>query len=158
MAQNDQPGPRRSHSEFRLRASGASSEPPTILVVDDEPWVRLFVERVLRGAGYRVVQAGSAEAALRLLEDPLAPFDLLLSDVGLPGASGAELIKAARRARPRLPTQLMSATSRQHLLAQGLLEPGQDLLQKPFSVGALLARLEQLLPRMPQPLRNVSGG
>jgi two-component system cell cycle sensor histidine kinase/response regulator CckA len=116
-----------------------------VLVVDDEPLIRAFVARALRGAGYDVLEAGSAERATELLAQEGGSLSLLLSDVGLPGASGAELAEHAQRDFPSLPTQLMSATPKHRLVSEGVLPNSVDLLQKPFEVADLLHRVEELV-------------
>lgn len=125
----------------------------TILVVDDEPPIRTFIRRDLKDAGFSVIEAGSAERALEILKANRRPVALLLSDVGLPGASGAELVRQARLLRPELPTLLMSATDKEALVRDGVLEDRTFLLQKPFTVTDLLAKLAELLP---PPLRRVT--
>lgn len=69
---------------------------PTILVVDDEPNIRRTLEMVLGGAGYRVLEAETAEAALDTLKNPLTPVDLVVLDVKLPGMSGLDALKKLR--------------------------------------------------------------
>jgi CheY-like chemotaxis protein len=117
-----------------------------VLVVDDEPLMRLFVVRALRGAGYEPVEAESATQALELLESAGAEISLLLSDVQMPGISGPELVEQARRILPTLPTLLMSGTAKPWLVNEQLMEREADLLQKPFRIAELLRKLEQLLP------------
>jgi len=137
--------PKRVHSEVRLRAQPLARR--RVLVVDDEPLIRLFVARALRAAGYEVIEADSAERAIELLRTEGDSLSLLLSDVGLPGASGAELVDHARRAFSSLPTQLMSATSKHWLVSQRVLKSDVDLLQKPFQLVDLLDRVDQLVAR-----------
>jgi two-component system, cell cycle sensor histidine kinase and response regulator CckA len=137
--------PRPPQSGARIRAARPALSSPTILLVDDESSLRRGIARGLRGAGYRVLEAGSAEAALWLLSVTLEPPTLLLSDVEMPGASGAELLERARRVLPGLPAQLMSGCSREELLERQMIGPHQDLLQKPFGLSCLLAKLERLL-------------
>ncbi len=135
--------PDRSRSDVYLTAQHLA--PRRVLVVDDEPLVRLFVARALKASGYEVIQADSAERAMELLATEGHALSLLLSDVGLPGASGADLVLYARRHFPDLLTQLMSALSRQCLVSQGLLGADAHVLQKPFKVADLIGRLDQLL-------------
>jgi CheY-like chemotaxis protein len=118
-----------------------------VLVVDDEPLMRLFVVRALRGAGYEPVEADSAARALELLESAGAEISLLLSDVQLPGISGSELVERARQLVPSLPTLLMSGSAKPWLVNEQLMRREADLLQKPFRIAELLGKLEQLLPQ-----------
>jgi len=72
---------------------------------------------------------------------------LLLSDVVLPGESGPELVRKTRLLRPELPTLLMSANNKHALVEDGVLGEETYLLQKPFSVAELIAKVAELLPR-----------
>jgi DNA-binding response OmpR family regulator len=137
--------PNRSRSDVYPKAQHLA--PRRVLVVDDEPLIRLFVARALKASGYDVIQADSAERAVELLTTEGHTLSLLLSDIGLPGASGVELVQYARRFFPDLPAQLMSATSRQCLVSEGLLSATAHVLQKPFKVADLLSRIDQLLAR-----------
>lgn len=154
-AVRSRPGPARTKSGTQLRAGnlGPEATPQTILVVDDEPLVRAFVSRALKDRGYGVIEADSAERAMERLMFRRQPLALLLSDVGLPGVSGADLVRQARLVKPGLPTLLISATPKQSLVRDGVIREGTDLLQKPFSIADLFAKLEKLLP---QPSMNTS--
>ncbi|HVY29637.1 MAG TPA: response regulator [Polyangiaceae bacterium] len=132
----------RRHSDVQPKAQHVR---PKVLVVDDEPLIRLFVTRALKASGYDVVEAGSAERAKELLATDGSSLSLLLSDVGLPGVSGPELVEYAHRSFPNLPTQLMSATSKRWLVTERVLAEDVDLLQKPFKVADLLERLDGLM-------------
>lgn len=120
-------------------------------MVDDDPLIRRFIARALTGAGYDVIQAESAEQAVSLLTGDGASFAFMLSDVGLPGASGPELVEQARKLVAGLPTLLMSAMGKQWLVRRGILPRDSELLQKPFRIVDLLARLEQLFGDLPEP-------
>jgi CheY-like chemotaxis protein len=133
-------------------AAGAAR--PTVLVVDDEPLIRTSVLRVLKDAQYNVLEADCAERALALLKSRPVPISLLLSDVGLPGVSGAELVRQTHQLLPELPTLLMSASAKRALVADGVLEDNTYLLQKPFSIADLLAKVEELLTL---PVRRMTG-
>lgn len=106
------PGPARTKSGAQLRVgySEPAVTPQTILVVDDEPLIRTFVSRALKERGYGVIEADCAERAMDRLMLRQQPLALLLSDVGLPGVSGAVLVRQAKRLNPRLPTLLISIT------------------------------------------------
>jgi CheY-like chemotaxis protein len=125
----------------------ATSAPPrTLLVVDDEPMIRSFIRRALNDRGYGVLEAGSAEDAFEILNARHSKISLLLTDVGLPGASGAELVRRARLLQPGLPTLLMSASNPSVLAQLGVIENDTHLLQKPFDISDLLAKVEHELP------------
>jgi CheY-like chemotaxis protein len=84
------------------------SRSPTVLVVDDEPAVRLLVERVLIDAGYQVISAMSGPEALELLERGGA-VDLLLADLRMPVMSGTQLALKAMQLRPEVRVLIMAA-------------------------------------------------
>lgn len=136
------PSPERSRSDVYLKAQPVA--PRRVLVVDDEPLIRLFVARALAESGYDVLEAESAEQAMAMLATEGHSLCLLLSDVGLPGASGTELVAHAKRLFPSLPTQLMSGTCRTWLASEGVLAAYVDVLQKPFKLSELLDKVERL--------------
>jgi CheY-like chemotaxis protein len=124
------------------------------LLVDDEDLVRMSTADMLIDLGYDVVEASSAEEALRLVGDGLAP-DLLVTDHLMPGMSGADLADALRSARPDLPVLIVSGYAQ----AEGI-GPGLARLTKPFRNAELAASLSALLPDTPGrlALRSASGG
>jgi PAS domain S-box-containing protein len=123
----------------------------SVLVVDDEPAIREVAHRVLSQAGYRVVTAVSQAEALGLLRDPGAPVDLLLADVVMPGLSGGAFAADAKSARPGLPILFMSGYEQPGDLAGGSPGAATQVLGKPFSRAALLARVSELLPASARP-------
>jgi CheY-like chemotaxis protein len=139
----------RTKSGTQRRADRANPEAAlrTILVVDDEPLIRASVARALKAKGYGVLEADSAARALELLMLREQSPALLLSDVGLPGVSGADLVRQAKLLDPTLPTLLISANSKQSLVRQGVIREETELLQKPFSSADLFAKVDELLPR-----------
>ena len=119
----------------------------TILVVEDEAGVRRFIISTLHRFGYRVIEAEHAEAAIATLETLTLPIDLLLTDVILPGMSGRELAARVLRERPELRVLYMSGYTGRYLTTNDALEPGVELIEKPFTAHALLTRTRQLLGR-----------
>ena len=104
-----------------------------ILLVEDNPQVRESVVAQLRSLGYAVVEASSGDAALEVLNAAAAPFDLLLTDVVMPGKfSGKALADVAARRWPSMAIVFMSGYSEDAITHQGQLEPGIWLLTKPF--------------------------
>jgi CheY-like chemotaxis protein len=116
----------------------------TILVVEDEPLVRMFVVDHLGDLGYRTVEAQDGSEALALWRRG-ERFDLLLTDVGLPGMTGGELAEAARRLQPDLKILFATGYSRSHAGELGLPAPGMDWVGKPFELGELAKRIRCLL-------------
>ena len=116
-----------------------------ILVVEDDAAVRNYVVEILRELGFEVAEAADGPAALRQLAAGAGRFDLLLSDVVLPGMSGREIADEAQRLEPALRILFMTGYSRNAIVHQGRLDPGVELLQKPFTAAALAERVRQIL-------------
>jgi PAS domain S-box-containing protein len=127
------------------RALPPDAEGKTVLVVDDEPTVRLLVTDVLEDMGYRAIEANDSAAGLRILESDRA-IDLLVSDVGLPGGmNGRQMADLGRALRPELRVLFITGFAENALLNNGQLEPGMTVLTKPFAVDTLAARIRELL-------------
>jgi len=117
----------------------------TILVVEDEPEVRNFAVEALRELKYRVLEAPDGARALRLL-DADREVVLLLTDVGLPGGmNGRQVAEEARRRRPSLKVLFTSGYARNAIVHHGRLDPGVELITKPFTFAGLAARVRQVL-------------
>ncbi len=117
----------------------------TILVVEDDADVRAYSTETLRELGYRVVEAPDGPTALRLIER-LPRLDLLFTDVVLPeGMTGRQLADAARALRPRLKVLFTTGYARNAIVHHGRLDPGVDLLPKPFTYSELAARVRDAL-------------
>ncbi|WP_315764343.1 ATP-binding protein [Sphingomonas sp. Y38-1Y] len=117
----------------------------TVLVVDDEPSVRLLIVDVLHDLGYAAIEAVDGSTGLRVLESG-ARVDLLVTDVGLPGGmNGRQLADAARAKRPDLHVLFITGFAENALLNNGQLEPGMAVLTKPFAIDALATRIRDLV-------------
>ncbi|MDE2377624.1 CHASE3 domain-containing protein [Bradyrhizobium sp.] len=103
----------------------------TILVVEDDALVRNFVTAQLQSLGYRTIAADDARAALALV-DRGEPFDLLFTDVVMPGMSGRQLADAVAQRRPGLKVLYTSGYTDNAIAHQGKLDPGVLLLAKPY--------------------------
>jgi two-component system KDP operon response regulator KdpE len=114
----------------------------TVLVVDDEPPIRRFLRTSLAASGYRLVEAGDAEGALRMLiaEKP----DLVILDLGLPDRSGLELIGEIR-ATSTVPILVLSARHDERSKVEALDLGADDYVSKPFGMEELMARLRAAL-------------
>jgi CheY-like chemotaxis protein len=122
----------------------------TILVVEDDESVRTATSDMLRELGYRVVMAGDAASALRLVgERP--EIRLLFTDVGLPGGmNGRQLADAVRARRPELPVLFTTGYARNAIVHHGRLDPGINLLSKPFTYAELADKLSRMLAAAPR--------
>jgi CheY-like chemotaxis protein len=117
----------------------------TILVVEDDEDVRANSVESLRELGYRVLQAPDGAAALRLLEQEPA-VRLLFTDVGLPGGmNGRQLADEARRRRPGLRVLFTTGYARNAIVHHGRLDPGVELIVKPYTYAALAAKIRAVL-------------
>jgi len=118
----------------------------TVVVVEDDPAVRMLVLNVLAELGYRAFEAEDARSALPLLESPMR-VDLLVTDVGLPGMNGRQLAEIARQQRPGLKVLFMTGYAEKAAERQGFLEPGMDLMAKPFSIEEMAQKIRQMIGR-----------
>ncbi|MDN6886917.1 response regulator [Variovorax sp. CAN2819] len=118
----------------------------TVLVVDDEPALRMIIVEVMQGLGYATLEAGDGTEALRILESPRQRIDLLVSDVGLPGGmNGRQVADAARTARPGLKVLFITGYAENAVLSHGHLDPGMHVMTKPFEMDVLARRVKQLI-------------
>jgi len=127
-------------------ATPAASSNETVLVVEDNDDVRSYSMATLAELGYRVLAAHDADAALVILRSD-APVDLLFTDVVLPGQSGRVLADQARRLRPGLKVLFTTGYSRNAIVHHGRLDPGVQLITKPFTYDQLAGRIRDLLDR-----------
>ena len=120
-----------------------------VLVVDDEAMVRMLVTDVMQDLGYRTVEASSGRAALDLLRSEQR-IDLLVTDVGLPGGmDGWQLAQNGRAVRPALKILFITGYAENTAIGQGTLQPGMQVLPKPFAVDMLAARVQELTAAAP---------
>jgi len=125
----------------------------TILIVDDEPTVRLLVTDVLEDLGYTAIEAADSAGGLRVLQSD-ARIDLLVTDVGLPGGmNGRQMADAGRQTRPGLKVLFITGYAENALLNNGQLEPGMSVMTKPFAVNALAGRIREMI-NAPNVLKN----
>ena len=120
--------------------------PETILLVEDEAFVRKVTAEVLESSGYTLVITSSAEEALEAYRACPRPLDLLLADVVMPGKSGCELAAEMESLYPRTRVLLMSGYTEQ--LARFESSPyHQEYMAKPFSIPTLLRRVREVLDK-----------
>ena len=115
-----------------------------VLLVEDDPVVRLLMAEALSELGYRLLQAANGQEALTILESG-EPLDLLLSDIGLPGMNGRQLAEQARRLRPELPILFATGYVHDAQARSGNLGVKMGILAKPFSIEQLSSKLRALL-------------
>jgi two-component system cell cycle sensor histidine kinase/response regulator CckA len=148
----------------RLAATAASATPPsrppvrsgseTVLLVEDEQPVRLLVQTILEGGGYRVIGAANPREAEIALGDRLDEVDVLVTDVIMPGGTGPALFAQLRCTSPRLRVLYISGYSGDTSFRNGELDPGVAFLQKPFTADSLLRKLREVLDLQPEAQRK----
>ena len=117
----------------------------TVLVVDDEPSVRMLVAEVLDELGYSAIEAADGVSGLKVLRSDVR-IDLLITDVGLPGGlNGRQMVDAARANRPELKVLFITGYAENAAIGNGHLERGMHVLTKPFAVDILAARIRSII-------------
>jgi PAS domain S-box-containing protein len=122
-----------------------AEEGETVLVIDDEPTVRMLVGEVLTELGYTAIEAVDGAAGLKIINSDLR-IDLLVTDVGLPGGmNGRQVADAARSVRPDLKVLFITGYAENAVLSHGHLDPGMHVLTKPFAMDTIAARIRDLI-------------
>ncbi|MBR1086626.1 PAS domain-containing protein [Bradyrhizobium manausense] len=117
----------------------------TILIVDDEPSIRMLLTDALDEIGFNVIEAHDGPTGLNILQSD-ATIDLLITDVGLPGGmNGRQLADAARGTRPSLKVLFITGYAENAIIGNGQLAPGMQVLTKPFVVEALAGRVLDMI-------------
>jgi CheY-like chemotaxis protein len=138
-ALDDSASPDEPHAAPRAAAG------ETVLVVDDDPTVRMLVTEVLEELGYTAIEAPDGVAGLRILQSDIR-IDLLVTDVGLPGGlNGRQMADGARVSRPLMKVLFITGYAENAVLSHGHLEAGMHVLTKPFAMDALATRIRQVI-------------
>ena len=141
----------RGEVEAQDQASGVAPHTgsgETVLVIEDDPSVRVLVLQVLEELGYRTIETESGRDAMPILQSRRS-IDLMISDVGLPGLNGRQLAEIARETRPGLPILFMTGYAEQAADQAAFLEPGMEIITKPFQIEQLAKRIDAILHRGP---------
>jgi CheY-like chemotaxis protein len=117
----------------------------TILIVEDEEVVRKLAVKLLQRQGYKVLEASDGGKALILCEEFKAPIHLILTDVVMPGMSGRKLVDRLKPIHPEMKILYMSGYTDNAILQHGVLEPGTNFIQKPFTVESLPRKVREVL-------------
>lgn len=117
----------------------------TILVVEDDPAIRMGVVDTLKGEGYRVLVAEDGYAGQRMSIEET--YDLMLLDLMLPGVDGLQILESLRGVKPEVPVILVTARGDEKERIRGLEAGADDYVVKPFSIKELLARVAAVLRR-----------
>jgi PAS domain S-box-containing protein len=131
--------------DAKLAALVRSDQGETVLVVDDEPSVRMLITDILEDLGYLAIEASDSAAGLKVLQSDVR-IDLLVTDVGLPGGmNGRQMADAARSHRPGLKVLFITGYAENAILGNGTLPPGMAVLTKPFAMDAMALRIRSLI-------------
>jgi CheY-like chemotaxis protein len=143
--------PRHYGAEEQVEQSGSLAAVPraeqgeTVLVVDDEPTVRMLISEVLEELGYVALEAEDGKSGLKILESDRR-IDLLITDVGLPGGlNGRQLADAGAHMRPGLKIMFITGYAENAVVGNGQLSPGMHVLTKPFAMDVLAARIKGII-------------
>ncbi len=115
-----------------------------VLLVEDDPSVRLLVAELLRELGYTCVEAGDSTEALPILTSK-THLDLMITDVGLPGMNGRQLAEIARQHHPGLKILLVTGYAEHAMVRTGFLGPDMEMVTKPFAVDALAVKIREMI-------------
>ena len=116
----------------------------TVLLVEDDSSVRLLIGEVLRDLGYACIEASDGKTALPVLSSNTR-LDLMITDVGLPGLDGRQLASHAREHRPDLNILFVTGYAERFTDGADFLEPGMELVTKPFTLDALAFKIREML-------------
>jgi CheY-like chemotaxis protein len=121
----------------------------TILVVEDNDAVRRIAREFLKVKGYTIIEAREATEAIQIMENRQDRIDLVITDVLLPGMKGRELVERLTELRSDFKVLYMSAYTEDAAINIGVLNPGTEFIEKPFSPEELTAKVHQVLGRAP---------
>jgi two-component system cell cycle sensor histidine kinase/response regulator CckA len=116
----------------------------TVLVVDDEEMVRRLAARILLGEGYRVLEAGGVDEAMRVIQRTAGRIDGVLTDVAMPGVGGRQLGETISRCYPGVRVLYMSGFPAIRIVTEGALDPTAPFIQKPFTKEQLTRKIRDL--------------
>ncbi|MVW84533.1 response regulator [Pseudomonas sp. PB101] len=116
----------------------------TVLIVEDDPAVRVLVSTVLSDLGYAFVEACDGDSAVPILASAQR-IDLLISDVGLPGMNGRQLAEIGRQLRPDLRVLFITGYAEHAAVRGGFLDPGMQMITKPFTFDLLTAKVREMI-------------
>ncbi len=132
------------HEEPAESAAIHHGDGQSVLLVEDDESVRLLVRDVLEELGYKATEAADGQQAVRILESGRR-FDLMISDVGLPGMNGRQLAEIAREHLPDLPVLFVTGYAEGAAVRGGFLSDNMQMITKPFQIEMLSARIREML-------------
>ncbi|MDI2142247.1 MULTISPECIES: ATP-binding protein [unclassified Pseudomonas] len=132
------------HTVVDMEQAPDAVEGETVLIVEDDPAVRVLISAVLSELGYGFVEASDADGAVPIL-DSAQRIDLLISDVGLPGMNGRQLAEIGRQYRPELKVLFITGYAEHAAVRGGFLDPGMQMITKPFTFDLLTAKVREMI-------------
>ncbi|MFZ3282759.1 ATP-binding protein [Pseudomonas sp.] len=133
-----------AHPEVDVQQAPEALDGETVLIVEDDPAVRVLVSAVLSELGYAFVEAGDADGAVPILNSAQR-IDLLISDVGLPGMNGRQLAEVGRQYRPGLKVLFITGYAEHAAVRGGFLDSGMQMITKPFTFDLLTAKVREMI-------------
>jgi signal transduction histidine kinase len=122
-----------------------SGDGEVVLVIDDEPTIRMLIAEVLEELGYSIIEAWDGASGMRVLQSDVR-IDLLITDVGLPnGMNGRQVADAARQLRPNLKVLFITGYAENAVIGNGHLDKGMQVIAKPFEMNALVRKIRELV-------------
>jgi CheY-like chemotaxis protein len=138
-------GPTESADSSEHAGPSEGGDGELVLVIDDEPMVRMILVTALEESGYRVLECSDGAAGLKILASDVE-INLLITDVGLPGGlNGRQVADAARVSRPDLKVLFITGYAENAVVGNGHLEAGMEVLTKPFTMTSLSAKVASML-------------
>ncbi|MCJ7616428.1 MAG: response regulator, partial [Desulfobacterales bacterium] len=123
----------------------------TVLIVEDDDGLRKLAHDILLLHGYRVLDAENGEDALRVSQAYEGQIDLMITDVVMPKMGGREAAERLQPLYPKMKVIYMSGYTENALVQHGVLAPGQNFIQKPFSPEGLAGKVREMLSQSSQP-------
>ena len=127
----------------------------TILLVEDNDWVRDMTLNVLEQYGYEVLHAENGKDALRIMDLNQKPIHLLLTDVIMPVMNGKELYQKVSALHPDIKALYMSGYTEDVIAHHGVMDAGVNFIQKPFSIETLAIKIREVLEQQPTSVKTV---
>jgi CheY-like chemotaxis protein len=144
LPRHDAEIPAEGHADT-ARPATLSGDGEVVLVIDDEPTIRMLIGEVLADAGYAAIEAADGPTGLKVLQSDTR-IDLLITDVGLPGGlNGRQVADAARVTRPDLKILFITGFAENAVVRDGRLEPGMSLVTKPFQMDELARKIREAM-------------
>jgi two-component system, OmpR family, KDP operon response regulator KdpE len=117
----------------------------SVLIVDDEPSIRISLRTILSGLGFAVIEAARGEEAVALVRT--ARIDIVLLDINMPGLGGVEVCRSIRRVAPFLPVIMLTVLAHEDRKVEALDAGADDYITKPFQLRELIARIRAAVRR-----------